>query len=75
MTTIPLTPGFTRTRPGNGGRTGTSTYSALLAQSRTTVSCDAAPAFYWSLFGASSPPSPWRGSRSRSYSSATRGSS
>ncbi|MDK8171846.1 acyl-CoA desaturase, partial [Curtobacterium citreum] len=51
MTTIPLAPGFTRTRPGNGGRTGTSTYSALLAQVKDHGLLRRRTGFYWSLFG------------------------
>ncbi len=51
MTTTPLAPGVTRTRPGDGSRTGTSTYSALLAQVKAAGLLRRRTGFYWSLFG------------------------
>ncbi len=50
MTTTPLAPGFTRTRPGPGSRNGTSTYSALLAQVKEHGLLRRRRGFYWSLF-------------------------
>ncbi len=51
MTTTPLAPGFTRTRPGPGSRNGTSTYSALLAQVKEQGLLRRRTGFYWSVFG------------------------
>jgi fatty acid desaturase len=52
MTTTPLAPGYTRTRPATGARKGTSTYSALLAQVKENGLLRRRTGFYWALFGA-----------------------
>jgi len=51
LTTTPLAPGYTRTRPGTGSPKGTSTYSALLAQVKENGLLRRRTGFYWSLFG------------------------
>ncbi|PZF59387.1 acyl-CoA desaturase [Curtobacterium sp. MCBD17_013] len=50
-TTDPIAAGYTRTRPSSGGRSGTSTYSALLAQVKDHHLLRRRTGFYWSLFG------------------------
>ncbi|MBT1610974.1 acyl-CoA desaturase, partial [Curtobacterium flaccumfaciens pv. poinsettiae] len=52
MTTTPLAPGYTRTRPATGARKGTSTYSALLAQVKENGLLRRRTGFYWALFSA-----------------------
>ncbi|OII04207.1 fatty acid desaturase family protein, partial [Curtobacterium sp. MCBA15_005] len=52
MTTTPLAPGYTRTRPATGARKGNSTYSALLAQVKENGLLRRRTGFYWALFGA-----------------------
>ncbi|PYY43229.1 MULTISPECIES: acyl-CoA desaturase [unclassified Curtobacterium] len=52
MTTTPIQPGYTRTRPAAGPRgSSTSTYSAVLAQVKEHDLLRRRTGFYWSLFG------------------------
>ena len=50
MTTTPLAPGYTRTRPGPARGSSTSTYSALLAQVKEHGLLRRRTGFYWTLF-------------------------
>jgi fatty acid desaturase len=50
-TTAPNAAGFTRTRSRSGSPTGTSTYSAVLAQVKENGLLRRRTGFYWSLFG------------------------
>ena len=50
-TTSPLTPAYKPTRPRSEGRSGTSTYSALLAQVKENGLLERRRGFYFALFG------------------------